>query len=53
VEKLLQQHEKDLDNALNKHNTNRDRQMEDLRKRLADRRRQREQQLKQKHAAEV
>ena len=53
MQQILKQHEKDLQDALSKHNANRDRQLEDLRRRLADKRRQREEQLRKKHAEEV
>ena len=53
MKKILAQHEKDLAEALNKHNSNKDRQLEELKRRLADKRRQKEQQLKQKHTTEV
>ena len=53
MQQILKQHEKDLQDALNKHNNNRERQLEELRRRLAEKRRQREEQLRKKHTTEV
>lgn len=53
VKAILSQHEKDLQSALDKHNSAKERQLADLRHKLEERRRKRERELRDKHKKEA
>ena len=53
IKDILNNYEKDLDNTMNKHMTEKERQAYELRKRLEERRKRREAELKEKHRQQV
>ena len=53
IRDILNQHEKDLSNLMGKLNKSREKKMGDMREKLAERRRHREEQLMNKHSQEV
>lgn len=53
VKDIMGRYEKDLEASMNKHNLDKDRQADDLRRRLAERRKKKEQLLHEKHKQEV
>lgn len=53
VKDIMGRYEKDLEASMNKHNIDKDRQADDLRRRLAERRKKKEQLLHEKHKQEV
>lgn len=53
VKDIMDKYEKDLDTNMNKFNMEKEKQLQDLRRKLAEKRRRKEAQLREKHKQEV
>lgn len=53
VKDIIDKYEKDLDTNMNKFNVEKEKQLQDLRRKLAEKRRRKEAQLREKHKQEV